>query len=543
MILYYQKIKQYINDYLSGVLNISNFEYEVQLKQFAQQYNLSMDNIKNLEHNFSLTKIDFIPHINKVRRIIKVYKKHDIIPFFLKCKLLKNIDLFPLIFELKIDGMMIVINYNNGVLESAITRGNLYSGENMLDIVKHIIPNNISIIDRLELRCEIFMSTITYNKYFANKFNSARHAMLSIVSNKKSSIEDYLKLNILVHDIDQNIKNIFLKQQTDIMCFLNKINLSYVPYVIVNNENDLNNFNIDLIDDKSILHDGYVVKINNLRLQNLLYESYSNEYRYSVAIKEIISFDSVVKNVIFQIGKENKIIPIIEIDLIKYGNLKCNNLSMYSMNFFLNERINIGSKIVVFFNGIFVYGYNNTNHEQYNGDLICPLCFHSFVIREKHGICENALCKNTIISIIKAFSKNIGINRMGTNTIEALCKMNIINEPEDILNTSVILEKYNQQLEQKNIKNFKKNIIYFCNTINLYIKKIKIYDCLFLMGVSRISYEKIKLICTNYKSNIMSFNFDNIKILNKLQINNLNLFFNNDKNKKRFLDLVNNFCN
>ena len=66
-------------------------------------------------------------------------------------------EIYPLICELKIDGLAVSVKYENGMLNQASTRGNGVTGEDITNNVKTIrsIPLRISSIDQLELSKEL----------------------------------------------------------------------------------------------------------------------------------------------------------------------------------------------------------------------------------------------------------------------------------------------------------------------------------------------------------------------------------------------------
>ena len=66
----------------------------------------------------------------------------------------------------KIDGLTIIVRYENGILKEAITRGNGYIGEDVTEQAKFIenLPMKIPYKDRLELRGECVISWDNFKK-------------------------------------------------------------------------------------------------------------------------------------------------------------------------------------------------------------------------------------------------------------------------------------------------------------------------------------------------------------------------------------------
>lgn len=192
--------------------------------------------------------------------------------------------------ELKIDGIAMVLNYKNGILDTAVTRGDAYIGEDVTENIKTIksIPQYIKYEDDLEIRGEVYMPRESFEKYndiIFNKKESLPKRVTNILKEYKiqencvlklyeeNVIEDYIKI------IKNNIKNFndkeiraYLKKEVSEISKINKEkmlsnprnsasgsvrnldtnitknrNLSFIPYgTNIDGYNDINNNNSHL---------------------------------------------------------------------------------------------------------------------------------------------------------------------------------------------------------------------------------------------------------------------------------------------------------
>lgn len=239
-----KKIEDKINNLIKEILNydhhyynfneslISDYEYD---KKYKMLQKLEQEH-PNLIRSFSPTQIvngfvskKFVAkeHKNRLYSLQDVFNYDEILKFDRDIKKQLTNPIYSV--ELKIDGVAIVLTYENGFLKQALTRGNAQIGEDVTSNVYQIksIPKTIDIKEELEIRGEIYMSR--------NSFESYNDNVLDIINQGKNKVIELFKqaqklgfgLNINESEINLD-KWVFWLNEIDI--FFKQFKVEYKEY-------------------------------------------------------------------------------------------------------------------------------------------------------------------------------------------------------------------------------------------------------------------------------------------------------------------------
>jgi len=224
--------------------------------------------------------------------------------------------------ELKIDGLKIILTYENGVLVTGATRGDGLVGEDVTHNVKTIqsiplkLSKNLSMIavgeawigkkdlirinkDRKNLGEEVY----------ANTRNLAAGSMRQLDPKMTSS----RKLNSFIYDIDFYNDGVLETQQGEIDT-LKKLGFNTNPNVkVFDTIEEINKFYQEWSKKRHDLDyelDGIVIKINSIKIQNAL--GYTGKSpRWGVAYKfPAEQVTTVVEDIVLQIGRTGVLTPV-----------------------------------------------------------------------------------------------------------------------------------------------------------------------------------------------------------------------------------------
>ncbi|BBA85355.1 DNA ligase [endosymbiont of Sipalinus gigas] len=456
--------------------------------------------------------------------------------------------------EVKIDGIALSIVYKNGKLIKATTRGNGLIGE---DVTKNIsginnIPllfNNIKHIPNIiEIRGEIYISNIDFNKLKLKnkKICNSRNLVSGFI--RKHNIEEENKkyLNFINYGIGYT-DNINTDSHYCILKYNEKLGLK----IDINNKlcnsikdviNYINSFNII---KKNIEYqtDGIVIKVNSIKLQNILGVSYKYpnwliSYKFTPEKKITKLID-----IIYEISKNGIITPIgILLPIIIDGS-KIKKISLFNINYIKKIDIMIGDYVYIKKSGNVIPNIESVLIEKRKNNLElkkveiiknCPSCKNNIESINNTFKCISDVyeCKSKLKSYIFHFvSKNsFSIYGLGKRLIELFVNENIINDEIDIFN-----------LHNKiNINNkLKKNIIESINKS----KNIVFYKFIYSLNIKNIGIQTAINISKKYKSIYELIEFENnkdflLKVVNKKTINNILTFFKNSKNIEKIKKLI-----
>lgn len=499
-----------------------------------KQIKINNSNYLKFLPNLNLQKPDFVPQFTYISKVIKFSKLQDVISF------INKIDTNDVLIEPKVDGMLVNLIYNNGLLLCVISKGNRHSGR---DITRYftdlnLVPKEINIPFLIEIRGEISITDEFFNKHYASEFIDSRSAISSKMHQKELD-EFFMKnVDIYVHDIGIINKDKFEKQ-INIYSSLSENGFKVIMHKEIkdNIEEEINIYN-----KSEYLCDGIIFKINKISKQiELLNES--KQAKYIIALKTNQIFQSTVRNIEFIISKDGNIVPVLDIDTIYCDDKKCNRISLYSYHKLKEDKITVGCIIRIRYNTTFVYdGVNEyTDSKDWKDLTHCISCKSPLKDEGKKLICTNTICKSKIVSMLFSYVKSKGIKSIGLSCIKLLVENGIIKHPIDVFDKEIdnlISDKLKQINGYKNKKI--QNILSGLNQIrnNYYLS-----DLIMLLCIPTIGQETACKISNIYNLNISEFSLDkmkNLDILTKHQKENLQIFIvENEELIKKFSKYIN----
>ncbi|MBR4745415.1 MAG: NAD-dependent DNA ligase LigA, partial [Clostridia bacterium] len=226
--------------------------------------------------------------------------------------------------EYKYDGLRITITYEDGIITNAATRGNGVVGEDVTAQILQIagVPKQIGYKGKVIVMGEAMMklsSLEEYNKHAEEPLKNARNAAAGAIRNLDLSVIKSRKIDIFFYDI-LYIDSAMFSTQKEMHDFLVKNGFLTDYFEILHNTEELIK-KVKVIDDKKlsldILIDGAVIKVNNIAIRDEI--GYTNKFpKWAMAYKfEAQELTSILREVIWQVGRTGKITPIAIIDPIE----------------------------------------------------------------------------------------------------------------------------------------------------------------------------------------------------------------------------------
>ncbi|QJC28008.1 NAD-dependent DNA ligase LigA [Enterobacteriaceae endosymbiont of Plateumaris braccata] len=459
---------------------ILDHEYDKLLYKLKQLENSFPDLITNntptkFVGGIPLQNFKKINHMIPMLSLNNVFNENDLfLKFFKPIKNYFNKDKNYFCCELKFDGIAVNLLYKNGQLKQASTRGNGVTGENITDNILYVndIPhklqgNNFPSI--LEVRGEIFMTKNNLNilnkKNFLNKkFSNTRSAVVSalLLKNIRNNIHKNMNnklLNFFSYGVGfiNNEKKLYSQIQT-----LKKLKEFGLPIskdtIICTSLKEIIFFYKKIKKNRNNLPyhiDGIVIKIDNFTIQNIL-GCTSHAPKWAIAYKfPPQEKTTILKNVIFQIGRTGLITPVGKFKTVKINGVNISNASLYNINEIKKIDLKIGDVIVVQRCGdVIPKIINSIKKERINNTTtsiifpkICPDC--KSILKEKNHnkllYCPSGLnCKSQLKGYLKHFiSRNaMNINYIGDKLINKLVDSNYVKNSIDLFNLNMnILNK------------------------------------------------------------------------------------------------------
>ena len=456
--------------------------------------------------------------------------------------------------ELKIDGLAVSIQYENGIFKSAATRGNGTIGEDITHNVKTIksIPMRLKTNESIEVRGEIYMPLSSFYKLNEEReknneplFQNPRNAAAGSIRQLDSNIAKKRGLDAFFYHVPETDKI----THYETLMHMKDLGLTVNPNIkLVHNIEEILDYINYWTEHRFELPydiDGIVIKVNDIHMQRELGAT-AKYPRWVIAYKfPAEEVKTKLTNIVCTVGRTGQITPNAVFDPIKIMGSTVRRATLHNEQYILDKNLLIGDTILVRKAGDVIPEVVGPVIKERKGTEIefkmpenCPIC-NTKLIRTESGIdlkCPNENCpaRNIESLIHYADRKAMNIEGLGERIIEDFYNMNIIKSIPDIYNLKdqkedlIELEGFGN----KSVNNLLDNIE---ESKNNSLEKL-----LFAIGITGIGEKNAKVLAKKYHhiDNLMSASIEeltNINDIGPILAKNINLFFNNVDN----IDLIN----
>lgn len=259
--------------------------------------------------------------------------------------------------ELKIDGLHVVLEYVNGVLEIAATRGDGQVGEN--------VTHNIRTIDSVPLQLQEKIDVIVEGEVWLSKeqlkkinkerekngeevYANPRNLAAGTVRQLDPKIAAERKLDTFIYDISQGEETV---SQEEELARLKKLGFKVNPhYAVCQSIDEVVKFWKHWHEDKdkqTYLIDGVVVKVNEAVFQKAL--GYTGKGpRFSLAIKfPAEQATTVVEDIQLQVGRTGAVTPVAHLRPVRIAGSTVSRATLHNEDQINRLDVRIGDTIVL----------------------------------------------------------------------------------------------------------------------------------------------------------------------------------------------------
>lgn len=425
--------------------------------------------------------------------------------------------------ELKIDGASVSINYVNGVLRTAATRGDGSVGEEITNNVRTIksIPlkikkdNSIPYeLDNFEVRGEIFMNVGDFDKLNKERAKDGEKTF----ANPRNSTAGTLKLQdprvVAKRPLNTFLYNLIspdneLKSQEENLVILKKMGFKVNPHhqkcknieEVIKVCHDFEKLRNDL--EYEI--DGAVIKVNSINQQKRL-GSIARAPRWAVAFKfKSKQASTVVNDIVWQVGRTGAITPVAELEPVFLAGSTISRATLHNFDEIERKDIRKGDTVVIEKGGDVIPKVVEVNLSKRSPSSKktkppdkCPACSSKLFKPEGEVAyyCENAECPDQIKERIEHFASR------GAMDIEGLGESRI-----DLFVEKGFLKTYGEIYKLKDFKDEliaidrlgEKSITNLLNSIDK-SKKRPFDKVLFALGIRYVGAGAAKKLAAHFKN-------------------------------------------
>ena len=420
--------------------------------------------------------------------------------------------------ETKIDGLSTALKYENGILVQGATRGNGLIGEDVTDNLKTIahIPKKLNEDINITVRGEVFIGTKEFEKMNAEReimdeplFANARNAAAGSLRQLDSRVTAMRPLDIFIFNVQKYEAETFDSENSHFteLNKLEKLGFNVVPVRTLCSTIDEAIEAIQKIgEDREKLSfgiDGAVIKVDNLRLREILGTTYkvpkwAIAYKYPPEKKETKLLD-----IVCQVGRTGAITPTAILEPVKVAGSTISKTTLHNEDFIKQKGLKIGDTVVIQKQGDVIPEVVDVLKRKRNGTerdfvmpTVCPVCGAPVVREEGEAVarCIGIECSAKLLRNLAHFASKEGmdIDGLGIKIIEQLVDKGLLKNITDIY-TLTIDEIASLK---KNGKKFAQNLIDAINES----KNNDLFKLLTALGIRHIGTKSAKGLCKKYKS-------------------------------------------
>ncbi len=362
-------------DELKEIINKANYEYYTLDNPTISDYEYDMamaELIKLEEENPSLKTLDSptnrvggevldkfqkVTHSKEMKSLGDLFSYDEVLSYIESVKKVTGDVKYSM--ELKIDGLALSLIYKNGYLLQASTRGDGLVGEDITNNAKTIssIPLKLTKDIDIEVRGEIFLSKSRFEKInnerikngeeiFKNERNCAAGTMRQLDPEvvRKRGLDSFI-----YYIVDPEEYN--LKTQTEALSFLKELGFNVNPESkSVKNLEELLDY-ISTIDDKRLDYnypiDGVVMKYENFSEYNRIGETVKSP-KWAIAYKFApLEVKTKVLGIDFQVGRSGVITPVAILSPVLISGSTVSRATLNNEDFIKEKDIRIGDYVYV----------------------------------------------------------------------------------------------------------------------------------------------------------------------------------------------------
>ncbi|MBE7089032.1 MAG: NAD-dependent DNA ligase LigA [Clostridiales bacterium] len=369
-------------------------------------------------------------HISRLYSLDKCVSREGLSAFFNRIKKVVNSPIYTV--EYKFDGLTMCLTYDKGRFVRATTRGNGVYGEDVTAQCLTIksFPLTIPYTGLLEVQGEavIRLSVLQeYNQTATEKLKNARNAVAGAIRNLDPKVTASRKPEILFYNVNY-MQDSLPNSQEEYFEFLKAQGFKVFPYLRVCKSEDEVISAIEEIgvERKSldVLTDGAVIKLNDSSMREEL--GYTDKFpRWAVAYKfEAEECETVVKEVIWQVGRTGKLTPLALVEPVDLGGATVRKATLNNFGDINKKDIKIGSKVLIRrSNEVIPEILGAIEHTGTSVDIQkpenCPYCGSRVEEVGAHIFCPNKNCKPRIIAKLTHFAQKDAMDIDGFSEMTA----------------------------------------------------------------------------------------------------------------------------
>lgn len=351
----------------------------------------------------------------------------------------------------KFDGASLNLCYENGLLQTATTRGDGLRGELVTQNAKtiHSIPLQIPYQQKIEIRGEVVITKANFEKINAerlesgeNLFANPRNAAAGSLRQLDSKIASKRKLNFIPWGFGYNPST--LQSFYQLLGEIFSYGFFTPPFLkhcksIEEIESAYQEI-LSCRDSYPMMLDGMVIIVDEIPIQKQLGFTIKSP-RFSCAYKfPAIEKSSKILKVSLQVGRSGVITPVAELEPVEIEGAMIGRATLHNFSEIERKDIRIGDEVIIIRSGDVIpkiikplTSLRNGSEKPIAKPTHCPICQSELLIEEKFIKCQNLSCEARVKESLAHFvsKKALNIDGLGEKIVFQLFDEGLISSIKD----------------------------------------------------------------------------------------------------------------
>lgn len=410
----------------------------------------------------------------------------------------------------KLDGLTVVLTYQNGELAKAVTRGNGEIGELVTNNAKTFqnIPLKIPFTGDLVVRGE---AVITYSDFermnleledAESRYKNPRNLCSGSVRQLNSEITARRNVRFYVYSLIRAEGVDFGNSREEQFRFLAEQGFDVVEHYMVTEENILDTIELfeKKIESYDIPSDGLVLTYEDIAYGQSLGRT-AKFPRHSIAFKWADELrETTLKEIEWSASRTGLINPVAVFEPVELEGTTVSRASVHNISILRGLKLGIGDRITVYKANMIIpqIAENLTCSDSVEIPAVCPVCGGATEIRQVNEVqslyCTNEKCAAKRIKAFTLFVSRDAMNIEGLSeaTLEKFVDMGFIHEYADLYH----LDRYREQIVEmegfgeKSYGNLIENVNISRNTT--------LPRVIYGLGIANIGLANAKMLCRHF---------------------------------------------
>ena len=420
----------------------------------------------------------------------------------------------PYVVEVKIDGLSVSLEYENGVFSRGSTRGDGFVGEDVTQNLLTIpaIPKRLKTpVEYLEVRGEVYMPKETFARLAQQQeangeapFKNPRNAAAGSLRQKDSAVTAKRGLSIFVFNVQQS-RGITFHSHKESLDWLASQGFAVSPRYTLCQTAEQVKAEIETIGSLrqsfSFDMDGAVVKVDNLADREAIgstakFPKWAVAFKYPPEEKE-----TILRQIEISVGRTGVLTPTAVFDPVQLAGTTVSRATLHNQDNITQKDIRLGDIVVVRKSGdiipeVVMVKSHGPDSVPYRMPDTCPSCGEKAVREEGEAAlrCVNPFCPATLLKNLTHFASRdaMNIDGLGPSIMEGLVNQGLVKSPADLYDLTKDQLLTLERMGEKSADNL---LAALENS-----KQAGLARLLFAFGVRNIGQKGAQLICRRFST-------------------------------------------